>query len=247
MYKISVVSYLNTLPFRYGIAHSGFLDGKCSIETDVPSVCAQKLLNNSVDIGLVPVAIIPQLPHYEIITDYCLGASGNVGSVILASQVPLQQITGIYLDYQSKTSINLVKILSRHFWNISPAWYDGFEGYESLIKGTVAGVIIGDRALNLANKFEYVYDLAAEWHLLTGLPFVFACWVANKKPDTQFVADFNKALKFGVENIDLAILEINENQPDVALTKYLTSNMDYIFDSVKKNSLKNFLLYLNEF
>ena len=115
--KILAVSYLNAKPFIYGLEHSNLLTNY-KLELDIPSVCADKLLNNKVDIGLVPVAIIPFFKDYTILTDYCIGAKGAVGSVMLYSDVPLNEIENIYLDYQSRTSVALVQIIAANYWKI---------------------------------------------------------------------------------------------------------------------------------
>jgi chorismate dehydratase len=66
------------------------------------------------------VTIIPQLKEHYIISDYCIGCDGEVGSVCLFSEVPLEKIERILLDYQSTTSIGLLKILIKEFWKINP-------------------------------------------------------------------------------------------------------------------------------
>ena len=114
-HTVSIVNYYNTTPFLYGINHSDFLS-QINLELDIPSVCAQKLKNKQVQIGLVPVAILPELESYQIITDYCIGAIGRVDSVKLFSEKPLEEITHVLLDYQSKTSVTLVQVLNKHFW-----------------------------------------------------------------------------------------------------------------------------------
>src|SRR5690349_16409009 len=113
--RISAVSYLNAKPFVYGIEQSGFLKNY-SLSLDVPSLCAEKLRNGQVDIGLSPVAIIPELKEHFIIPDFCIGANGPVHTVMLYSEVPLQHIKTIQLDYQSKTSCLLVQVLAKHWW-----------------------------------------------------------------------------------------------------------------------------------
>ena len=59
-YKLSVVSYVNTIPFIYGLKQYG-LDKKLDISLDIPSTCAEKLLSREVDIGLVPIVVLKQL------------------------------------------------------------------------------------------------------------------------------------------------------------------------------------------
>ncbi|MCC7331736.1 MAG: menaquinone biosynthesis protein [Flavobacteriales bacterium] len=244
--KISIVSYSNTLPFLYGLMNSSIFS-KIDLCNDIPSICAKKLLSNEVDIGLVPVAILPQLKNYHILTDYCIGAKQKVKSVLLVSKVPLNEITNVLLDYQSKTSINLVQILARKFWNINPNFSHAEPGYEDLVKGSTAAIIIGDRTFNLDGKFQYTYDLAEEWNKFSGLPFAFACWVSNKKIPDEFVSELNQALNFGVEHISESI-SLNESTQltNEQMLNYLTNDISYHFTAEKRRALNLFLEFLSE-
>ena len=192
--KVSAVSYLNSKPFIYGLQHSEILNN-IDLQLDIPSDCAQKLMDGKVDLGLIPVAVIPKLKEHYIITDYCIGAEGKVASVMLYSNVPLDEIKTVLLDYQSRTSVTLVKVLAKYFWNISPVWENSTVNFENTFAGNTAAVIIGDRTFGLENKYAYAYDLAEEWQKFTHLPFVFACWVANKKLPDDFISQFNNALQ----------------------------------------------------
>lgn len=246
MIKISVVSYLNSKPFIYGFNKTKF-NSFAEIELDIPSVCAEKLLNGKVDIGLVPVAILPELKNYSIISDYCIGANGPVDSVLLLSNEPLESVKTILLDYQSRTSVLLSRVLAKKFWNISPEFLPSEPGYEKDISGSVAGVVIGDRALILKNKFKYCYDLAGEWKKFTGLPFVFATWTAITPPDDAFMLEFNSALGEGMK----LIREISKNESSHELSEnvifnYLTKSIDFNYDKDKKSALKLFLRYASE-
>ncbi|RLD77334.1 MAG: ABC transporter substrate-binding protein [Bacteroidetes bacterium] len=245
--KISAVSYLNTLPFLYGIKNSGLTE-KIIFEQDIPSICASKLLNNEVDIALVPIAVIPLLKESYIISNYCIGASGKVKTVLLLSDVPLNEIKSIYLDYQSKTSVNLIRILAKKYWKINPDWKKTTKGYEKKIKGNNAGLIIGDRTFHLEKNYKYVFDLAEEWEKFTELPFVFAAWVSNKPIDKKFVKEFNKALLYGLENIEQVVSEFYAAFPDckIDMHKYFTQYISYELDNAKKQAMKLFFEELNE-
>ena len=241
--RISAVSYLNSKPFIYGLAHS-VIQG-LHLELDIPSVCADKLLKNKADIGLVPVAIIPLLKDYTIVSDFCIGAVGAVGSVMLYSDVPLEKIENIYLDYQSRTSIALVKIIAINYWKIKPNWMEAKENYETGISGSTAAVVIGDRTFEMRNKFKYCYDLAEAWTNYTGLPFVFACWVSNKQLPFQFIRQFNQAMKYGVDNIERMINEWElDKKYNTNVSKYLNNNISYNYDLAKQKGMKLFLEYL---
>jgi chorismate dehydratase len=242
MVKISVVSYLNATPFVNGLQNTSLLPD-VEIALDTPALCAQKLLNNESDIGLVPVAILPKLNEYHILSDYCIGAKGNVGSVMLYSNVDLANIKTVLLDYQSKTSVMLAQILAKEYWKINPAWENAKPNYIDEIKGKAAGVVIGDRTFNLNGKYKFEYDLAGEWKKLTDLPFVFACWVANKKLPDDFISRFNEAIKNGVENIPSVIIEQQARYPETDVKKYLTESISYEFDEQKKQALEKFLSF----
>lgn len=244
--KVSAISYLNTLPFIYGIKHSA-IQNEINLALDIPSDCAKKLLNGEVDLGLIPVAILPQLKEYHIISDYCIGANGKVDSVALYSDVPLEEIEHIYLDYHSRTSVTLVQLLANEHWQIKPNWLTADSDFIDKIEGKSAGVIIGDRTFNLPKAYQYKYDLAEEWKKYTGLPFVFACWAANKELPASFISKFNDALKIGVNNIDAVVLDADQSIiPKAKLHNYLNENIDYRLDSDKQVALQKFIKYIKK-
>lgn len=241
MYSISIVNYYNTRPFVYGLKHHP-LNIPARIEYDIPSTCARKLKNSQVDIGLVPVAIIPELESYHIITDYCIGANGKVDSVKLFAHKPLEELTHIMLDYQSKTSITLVQVLNRHFWKKNIQFVAAEEGFEQNIGGTTGAVIIGDRTFGLSTKeHPYHYDLADEWKKHTGLPFVFAAWVSNKPIDAEFIDTFNETLKYGVDHIKEAAEEQQHPTPGFDSYDYLSNKISYTLNQEKRKALELFL------
>ncbi len=238
--RISAVSYINAKPFVYGIEHSGFLK-EYSLSLDIPSVCAAKLKSREVDIGLAPVAVIPELKEHFIIPDFCIGSNGPVLTVMLYSDVPLKEIKTVYLDYQSKTSSMLVRVLAKKFWKISPAFVQAEKGYEKQISGATAGLIIGDRNFSLPEKFNYSYDLSAEWQLFTGLPFVFACWISNIRMEKSISIAFHEALKYGVENKEAVVAALQGPYDEKIVRNYLNNSISYSFDKQKQTAMELFL------
>src|SRR6266700_88164 len=113
--RISAVSYTNTKPFIYGLKHSGILQ-KIELSLDNPTDCAQKLIDDVVDIGLIPVAATVNLKHWQIVSDYCIGAVGAVNSVFIFSNCDIRNIKTLQLDPQSRTSNDLAKVLLKNFW-----------------------------------------------------------------------------------------------------------------------------------
>src|SRR5215467_8843515 len=116
--KIAAVTYLNTKPFVYGIHQSG-LSKEVELILDYPAGIAEELQNGNADVALLPVAVIPEIQNAEIVTDYCIGCDGTVSSVCLYSDVPIEEAKEIFFDYQSRTSVELAKILLNDFWKLN--------------------------------------------------------------------------------------------------------------------------------
>jgi chorismate dehydratase len=236
--RVGAVNYLNTKPLIYGF-ENGMMSEKVILEINYPSKIASMLLEDAIDIGLVPVAVIPEMKEHYIISDYCIGCDGEVASVCLFSEVPLQEIETILLDYQSRSSVDLLKILLKDHWHISPRLEETEGEYQYRISGNTAALIIGDRALAQRKISPYIYDLGMEWKNFTGLPFVFAAWVSNKKLDEIFISEFNEANSFGLGKIN----EIIKNCPfsTFNLTDYYSKYIQFELDPGKLKGLELFI------
>jgi len=202
------------------------------------------LKDDAIDAALLPVAAIPSIPGARIISDYVIASDGNVVSVAIFSQVPIEEITSVYLDYQSRTSVRLAQLLLEKYWKKDVTYKPASEHYIEYINGPTAGVIIGDRALKQLNNFEYVYDLSAAWKDFTGLDFVFAAWVANKELPGEFIDKFNAANSEGLQHID-EIIALNPF-PWYDLGTYYRDNIKYVLDASKKQGLTTFLQMITD-
>jgi chorismate dehydratase len=241
--KVAGVSYLNTKPLLYGIDKSD-LSEEMELTLDYPARVAQQLKEDSVDIALLPVAVIPEIPGARIVCDYGIGADGEVASVCIFSRMPIEEVRELYLDYQSRTSVRLAQILLRHHWKQEVICKPAPEHYIEYLSGTTAGVIIGDRALQQHSNFEYVYDLAAVWKEHTGLPFLFAAWVANKDLPAAFLEKFNAANALGLAHIPEVVAQ--HPFPYYDLDFYYRNNISYRLDEAKHQGMQRFLSYLKE-
>jgi len=239
--RVSIVSYLNSRPFLYGLKKS-IVAKEIDLSLDIPSKVAAKLAFNLADVGLIPVAGLEDLDDYQIIGDYCIGSVGKVKTVVLVSDVPLDQIETILMDYQSRSSVLLAKVLAKFYWKKLFNWENTCNDFQNgSIKGKTAGVVIGDRVFDIENKFRYNYDLSEEWYNFTRLPFVFAVWAANKKVSASFEKLFNSALSFGIENITEIVRMEQPNYPDVNIADYFAQNISFELDNEKRVGMKKFL------
>jgi chorismate dehydratase len=252
MIKVSCVSYLNSKPFIYGLQNE-IVASEIELSLDIPSVCADKLKSGEVDIGLVPVILIPELKEPHIISDFCIGAYGKVETVVLFSNVPLDKIETIVLDSQSRTSVILARILAAKFWKIHPEWLEAAGEPRPVASDPTAYVLIGDKTFDLKDKFRFEFDLAEEWKKFTtgtthpgGLPFVFACWVANRPLPDAFLQDFNAALQYGLDHRDDLLPEFTGAFPGVDVHDYLFNKISYFLDAEKLKGMNLFLDYAGE-
>ncbi len=237
--RIGIVSYLNTRPLIYGLQRLPIKD-KIELIEAYPAMLSEMLIKDEIDLGLVPVATIPQLGHYYINGNYCIGAVGEVASVALFSEVPLENIRKIYLDYQSRSSVQLLKWLINHYWKINVQLLNASsEAYIDHIQGDTAALIIGDRALKQRSGTAYIYDLASEWKAATGLPFVFAAWVSTKKIGDPFIREFDEANAYGLQHIEAIANDHNNGIYD--LKKYYSVNLSYVLDDEKRKGMDLFL------
>ena len=210
-----------------------------------PSKLAEMLVNDEIDLGLIPVAVIPELPIHYIVGNYCIGAEAEIASVALFSEVPMNEIKKVYLDYQSRTSVALLKYLMKEYWGINPEIIQSSnEDYRKEIKGTTAGLVIGDRALEQRKISTFIYDLGSDWRAITGLPFVFAAWVSTKKLSDEFVRQFDTANAMGLKYIDEIVAAENYDLYD--LKKYYTLHLSYELDEKKRKGLERFLQVITE-
>lgn len=241
--RLSAVSYLNTKPFIYGIYRSPLAD-EVTLSLDIPSECARKLLTGEADLALTPVAIIPELPQAHLVSDYCIGSTGAVQTVCIFSEKPLHEVKQLYLDFHSRTSVALVQLLCREYWQVQPAFLPAVDGFENQISGDTAGLIIGDRTIGLPRRFPYVYDLGEAWTAWTGLPFVFAAWVSVKPLEPAFIERFNAALEMGLAHLPQLAHILPTMPAGFDIEAYYRENISYDLDEAKWAALNRFLGHL---
>jgi chorismate dehydratase len=241
--KVAVVSYLNTRPLIKGFEH-GVMSDRMELLEAFPSKLANMLANDEVDMALIPVAAIPGIKNAEVVSDFCIATDGAVASVCIFSHCPIQEVEELMLDYQSRSSVALTKILLKEYWKISPKLTHASPGYENEVMGNRAALIIGDRALQQRDDFPFVYDLGSAWKSLTNLPFVFAVWVANKKIPSDFLINFNQVVQDGLNQMDEVIAQ--QDVPFYDIRTYYTDNIKYILNDEKRESMRLFLEKINQ-
>lgn len=217
------------------------------LSLDVPSRLATLLSNGELEVGLIPIVEYFRAnslgADYRIIPNIGIVSRGSVFSIQLYSHVPISDIKSIALDTSSKSSIALLQILFAEKYNRLPT----FTACEPIVDpneiDTDAILLIGDAALKNLDATDYSIDLGAEWHGLTGLPFVYACWVARGNVELGNVPNLLlEAKDLGIKRIpEIASLESNKLQLSESLCrKYLDQHIHYETDESAIEGLKRF-------
>lgn len=175
--RIGAVSYLNTKPLICGLEEENPL---WRLELDLPSRLADRLEAGTLDVALIPSIAYWQRPGYRIVSNACIGCRGPVLSVKLVARCPMKYIRSLALDEGSRTSVALAQILLKERLGVAPSLRP-FPIGQPLEETTADAVlIIGDRAMHVdESPFAEVWDLGEQWGGWSGLPFVFAMWVAR--------------------------------------------------------------------
>ena len=239
--RVGIVNFLNSKPLAWGFLKGHHAD-LFAPTYHPPAMVARLLGQGALDIGLIPSVEVQRIPGLKILPDLCVASTREVKSVILVSRGPLEQVKRVALDQNSRTSVALLRILLQER-GIHPEYLHERPDPERMLSEADAALLIGDPALKVEREKYHVIDLAAEWHALTGLPFVFAVWAVRAGvdlPDLPFY--FKSSLRYGLSSVDTlsreAAAELGLDSADVR--SYLTENLHYFLRQEELAGLEEF-------
>lgn len=252
MIRIGEIRYLNCTPI-FSTLRSRFADPEYRFVCGTPAELNESLRAGAIDVcpsSSIEYARNPS--SYLILPDISIASAGAVKSVLLLSPLPLNELNGaqIALTGESATSIALLKILlvcrysfTNSFRTVTGEEQAGFKGNEPLL-------LIGDSALQaaLAQSYRYVYDLGELWYEFTGLPFVFAIWLAKRSAIEAESAAFSQLARRLVLAKQLSVasfaeIAANSVQNDWADKNYLINYWRTISYDLDENHLQGLKLF----
>lgn len=239
--RVGAVSYLNTRPLVHGLARRA---PQVDLTFDLPSRLADRLATSQLDVALIPSIEYFQDPAYTIISDACIACRGPVLSVKLLSRVAPEQIQTLALDEGSRTSASLLRILLRERFGLQPRLERLPIGAGVHETTADAILLIGDRAMHAPpGRFVAEWDLGEEWTRWSGLPFVFAMWVARPGVNTAGLeAVLSAARDDGVRELEAIA---RDSAPEVGLSenaclRYLRDNLHFYLGEDEGRGLQLF-------
>lgn len=239
--RLAASNYLNTAPLIWSFKHGARKDEVSLVEA-LPSSCADLLARHEVDFALVPAIEYQRIEDITLVPGVCVGSRQKVRSVVLVSRLNnLKKVRTIALDDSSRTSAALVKIIFKEFLGLEPEWTTRSPDLKQMLRDNDAALIIGDPAMTFARDGLRVWDLAALWHDLTGLGFVFAMWMAGAtgggdSPAIDFVQAARDGLTRRNEIIDYYEQSLGLSRSE--LETYLTENITFFLDDDLRKGLE---------
>ena len=217
--RLGRIRFLNVLPLYYPL-EAGIVPHEFSIVSGAPSQLNRLMAEGELDLGVVSSIEYARRPEqYFILPDFSISCRGAVMSVLLMSRVPVEELGGemILAGTQSHTSVGLLKVLLKLKYGIEARIEPG-NCTDALASDDPpkAFLVIGDEALRLRHHPLYPHrmDMGAAWEDWTGLPFVFAVWVARREAVEACDGRFDNALavlaaakKWGCANLDVICAE----------------------------------------
>jgi chorismate dehydratase len=255
--RIAAIDFLNPAPLMWDFEHEPLqtqLVQRYRIDRMSPAECADRLATSAADIGLVPIAALATNPGLRILPGCVIASKGRVRSLLLVRRASqsLQAVRTVAADTASRATLAYTRILFQAWGNAGAAFQPAAANLDAMLERADAAILIGDPALlaleERASRLEQTgeelvyHDLAAEWHTLTGLPFVSAVWCSTSKNlgapglDSEtwdsIVQDFIQSRDHGLQNIDALAAEWSSriSIPEATIRTYLTHNIHYILD-----------------
>ena len=243
--RIGAVSYLNTKPLIFGLENA-LCEGD-SMGLALPSKLAVDLEAGLIDVGLIPVVEYFRHSEFEIVSNAVIACKGPVWSVRVFFRCDPSRVQTLALDEGSRTSAALIKVLFHQKFGFIPKTVPLRMEDDPMTAPADAVLVIGDRAMHPESfqpAFESDWDLGQSWFEETGLPFVFAMWVARNRSfaTASWAEAFERARDEGL----LHVREIAQATADkYRLTAsrcedYLTNYIRFFLNSDERKGLQEF-------
>jgi chorismate dehydratase len=250
--RIGRIPYINCYPV-YGAIDRGVVKLTGELVDGVPSALNERMAQGSLDVSVVSAVEYARDSHrYLLLPDLAISCDGPVHSVMLFAKRPASELHGrrVIVSRSSMTSVALLELLFEHVWHARPEFVPGnaelsdIAGFANDIHD--ARLVIGDAALSIGGvagktsaapasaelSYRYPYDLGEMWKEWTGLPFVFAVWVAQRCTPVdealQVHASLISSRNWGLEHLpELARQASNATGVSEATSLAYLSGLDY--------------------
>jgi chorismate dehydratase len=236
------------------------LAGRYDIESMMPAQCAERLANGTADLGLVPITALAHSSDLRVVPGCAIASKGAIRSLLLVARAGtgLRGVRSIAADTSSRATLAYVQVMARQFWQIPATFTPHDPDLDAMLTTCDAAVLIGDPALlaledraarqgRTGEELLYL-DLGAEWHRLTGLPWISAVWgvredaMCSSEQRDRLVSDLIGSRDAGLAHLEDLADEwaMHISLPRDTIYTYLSRNIHYVLDQECLEGLRRF-------
>jgi chorismate dehydratase len=239
------IPYLHCEPFYFDMARRGI-----ELYDMVPRALVDAAEQGEIDAGPLPLVDCFRLAdRFQPVAGFCVASLKQAGSTLLYSTRPIAELHGAHIGItdEAATAPRLLDVLLRLKYLVQP------DAYVPLHAPHDAFLLIGNQGLRQrlgVPGFPHVYDLGEEWHIWTGLPFVFSRWMVRQDADPKDMALLKDTLYVGLEEGVNALYGLAEPREDLLMlprdiVKYI-QGLRYYIGSSEQRAIEQFRHYLQQ-
>ena len=236
-FRVASVSFLNARPLIHGLEN----DPQVRLMLDVPSRLLDMLRDGRAHVALLPVIDYQRLDGLTMLPAGGIGSDGPTLTVRIFSRVPIDQIRALACDPDSHTSVALARIILSRRHNLRPEFCDLTRATDDPRQ---ARLLIGDKVVcDEPVGFPHQLDLGADWKALTGLPFVFATWMARPNVELASLHDLLlRAKQQGLADIDAIVARygVARGWPADVANRYLRRHLQFDVGPQEIEAIRSF-------
>jgi chorismate dehydratase len=244
--RIGRIPYINCYPV-YGAIDRGLIHLDADLVDGVPTALNAKMAAGDLDVSVVSaVEYARDSRRYLLLPDLAISCDGPVRSVMLFSRRPSTELSAckVLVSRSSMTSVALLELLFESVWHARPRFLPTDAEITDVARFSSedhdARLVIGDAALLLETQarnheggdYPFAYDLGKVWKEWTGLPFVFAVWVARRDVPVDAALEAHASLirsrDWGIANVpELALQASTATGVPVSACEEYLDGLDY--------------------
>jgi len=240
--RVGFHDFLNSRPILHPIRH-GLVETPFELVIDTPSRLADRFHEGDLDMALIPSIEYAKNPDAVIVPDVCIASMGRVETVLLFSEMAMEDMESVCVDPKSRTSVAMLKILFKEKYGKEPSMIIGEDDPAMMLRSADAGLVIGDAAFTI-DKDKYVtYDLGELWFTHTGRPFVHAIMCSKRGEQwDRAIESIAEAKRTGLRDRELIARQTeSDHRKADELYDYLTKRIHYDLGDEEKAGLAHFL------
>jgi chorismate dehydratase len=238
--RVGSVSFLNAKPLIYGIDSSAGVD----LALDVPSALLDGLRQGRYDVALLPVIDYQRMEGLRLLTAGGIGCNGPTLTVRIFSPIPIDQVRTLACDTDSHTSVALARVIFAETYGFVPEMIPLNRLAPGAADASTAKLLIGDKVVcEEPQGFPHQLDLGEAWKRLTGLPFVFAAWMAREGIVLgDLPGQLERAKRDGLRHVDQIVARdaVPRGWPADIARRYLTEYLQYDIGPAQLEAIQRF-------